>query len=440
MRRRNFLQLAAASGLGLSIPISIGRARAAEGGYPGPFFVFVNAGGAWDPRFHFDPTLDVTQNRLYTSVAQVGNISYAPIGVDLEALGLDPGYGYETLLVGNKTFLDRHGAKLTVINGVDMQTNNHDAGTRAIWSGNLSEGYPSIGALIAAAKAGDRPMAYLSAGGYDATNGLVPLTRVGSADDMQKLAFPNRVDPNNDENLEQYHAGETFGRIQAAQVERLNALLEKEYLPRAQRSLSELQLARTRVSDLQALTLPDELVTLEGYQLGGLQNNMRQAQIAVAAFQAGLAACVNLDIGGFDTHGNHDRDQPARLVQLLTLIDFVVAQVEAAGLADRTTIFVGSDFARGPFYNSEYDNAGKDHWPIGSFWALGAGIAGNRVIGATTDDQRARNVDPSSLAVVDSGGVTITVERIHHAIRAFAGVADFAKDYPLKSSALPLFG
>lgn len=440
MERRNFLKLAAMTGLAVSAPFGARLASAAGDGYAGPFYVMINAGGGWDPRFLFDPSLDVTQNRLYTDVKKIGNISYAPIPVDLERMGLAATYGYETLLVSNQVFLQRQGKRLTVLNGVDMKTNNHDAGSRAIWSGNLSEGYPSVGALIASVRAPQQPMAYLSAGGYDVTEGLIPLTRVGSAADMQKLAFPNYLDPSNAESMDRYHAGGTYDRIQAAQNARLQALLQKERLPRLQKAQAELTLARARVGDLQGLTIPADLVTIEGYQLGGLQNNMRQAQIAIAAFQAGLAACLNLDIGGFDTHGDHDRDQPTRITTLLTLVDFVAAELEKAGLLDRTSIFVGSDFARGPFYNGPNPGDGKDHWPISSFLALGAGIAGDRVIGGTTGDQHALRIDPTSLATIPEGGVELTAELIHNAIRTLAGVGDAERAYPIKGATVSLFG
>lgn len=438
LKRRDFLGLAALTGLSLTLPLTR-KVRAADETYPGPYYVFINAGGGWDPRLFFDPTTDPLQNRLTTSVGQVGAISYSDYPIDYAAFGFGADYDYGALLVDPRLFLERHGARLCVLNGVDTETNNHDAGSRAIWSGKLEEGYPSIGALIAAARAGNQPMAFLSAGGYDATAGIVPLTRTGSANDLRKLAFPNLIDPNNPDNLDLYHAGETYARIRAAQDERLGALLRKDYLPLYKQRMGELSLARTRASDLSRLVVPEDLVSLEGYQLGGLENNMRQAQIAIAAFQAGIAATVNLSVGGFDTHGHHDRDAPNRLLQLFTLFDFVLQRIDAAGLSDRTTIFVGSDFARGPFYNGENAGDGKDHWPITSCLALGAGVVGNRVIGSTTVDQLAVGVDPGSLAPSPSGTILKT-EHLHHALRRLSGVGDLDERFPLRGEALPLFG
>jgi len=438
MKRRNFAKLAALAGLSVGLPMSARSLRAAEESYGGPYYILINAGGGWDPRFMFDPILDPEQNRRYTEIGTIGNINFAPI--PLPAADPTAEYDPSDILFSNEQFLQKHGSRLLVINGVDMETNNHDAGSRAIWSGQLQEGYPSIGALLAAEKAGTQPMAYMSAGGFDDTVGLVPLTRVGSADTLRRIAYPNEVDPTNVDNTETYHSPATWGRIRQMQDERLSGLKSSSTLPRITQSVGDLQLARLSDSDLQKLSLPDELVSLDGYNLRGLQNSMQQAQIAVSAFASGIAGAVNLHVGGFDTHGNHDTDQPEQIANLLALIDFVSDEVAAAGLTDQTVILVGSDFARGPFYNGPNENDGKDHWPIGSFLAMGPGIEGNRVIGGTTNTQRPLAVDPDSLQTVEGDGTVINARHIHHAVRRLAGIENLDVQFPLPDEALPLFG
>jgi hypothetical protein len=440
MKRRSFLTCAGLAGLSVAIPLSSRRAGAApEGGYGGPYFIQIEASGGWDPRFFFDPTLDTAQNRLYGSIASVGALRAAELPVDLDALDLGDVPGAEGYQVTPARFLERHGARLTVINGLDMKTNNHDAGVRAAWSGRLEEGYPCLGALVAAALAPEQPMAFLSAGGFDATSGIVPLTRVSSADGMRRLAFPNQMDPS-DAETELFHSESTYALIRQLQAERLQALAGRSGLPRVERSVAELVLARQNDRRLSDLVLPDELVETPYYG-GDVQRAMQQAQIGLAAFQSGLAASLSLSLGGFDTHGNHDRDQAARLIELFTLIDFVLAQIEALGLRDRVYVLVGSDFARGPFYNGDEDYDGKDHWSIGSFLALGPTVPGDRVIGATTPDQLPLGVDPATLATVESGGTTLRAEHVQHALRRLAGVEEFAAArFPLAGEGLPLFG
>lgn len=437
MKRRHLLQLAAATGLTLGLSKRTVRAQAAA--FAGPFWVQVNAGGAWDPTLLFNPVADPMQSRKYADIGTVGNISYANVPIDPTAFGLDPLKGYEASLMSNAAFVTKYGANLTVINGIDTSTNNHDAGSRTMWSGRLAEGYPSLGALVAASKGNGSPMAYLSAGGYDATAGLVPLTRVSGADAMKKLALVNKVDPNNVMSTDLFHSASTQNRILAAQSARLQALHDAQNLPRLQASMSGLMAARARNGELAQLQIPDKLIEVPGF--GDLQRMMQQAQLAVAAFKAGVAVAANLSLGGFDTHANHDRNQPLQLSKLLFGIDYLMTLAQAE-LGGNLIMVAASDFGRGPFYNGDGDGAGKDHWPVTSVFAMGPGIAGNRVIGGTTPDQRARLVDPGSLAVVDgtdgTDGVRIRPEHVHHALRQLAGVDDSL--FPLPGNALPLFG
>lgn len=442
MKRRNFLQLAALAGLGVSLPTSPRPVRAQSAAYPGPYWVQVNAGGGWDPTFLFNPVLDPLQNRIYTSAGAAAGIPYADITIDPVALGFEDQPGVEAYLMSPGDFLSRYGERLTVINGIDTSTNNHDAGSRAMWSGLLGEGYPSIGALVAATHAPTKPMAYVSAGGYDTTAGIIPLTRVASADTMKKLAQVNRVDPGNADSTDHYHTADTYARLRAAQMDRLSAMTGAQYLPKLRGAMSQLYAARESDWEISEIQVPDELIRFEGYSLGGLQNFAQQAQLAVAAFKSGLAASANLNMGGFDTHGNHDRDQTSRLAQLLFGIHFLMEEAKAAGIDGQLVVVAASDFGRGPFYNDDGDGAGKDHWPITSLFAMGPGIAGGRVIGGTTEDQRARLVVPGSLEVVDgvdgTDGVKLRPEHVHHALRTLAGIDESL--FPLAHDTLPLFG
>lgn len=436
MDRRKFLKIAAMTGLTVSAPLGIRRVLAKPDPYPGPFFVLINASGGWDPVYLCDPKPNGALNRLYGDPASQGKIQYAPTPIDDASLGLDPGTA-ASYLMSNQQFFETYGPALTVVNGIDMQTNNHDGGSRATWSGRLDEGFPSIGAVIAATRAPDSSLAYISSGGYDVTQGLIPLTRMSSIDAIKRIAYPNQTDPNNPE-TSLYHTSATTDRIRKAQQARLEAQLAKQKLPRVQTSMNELVLARGSDDILTDLVLPDELAMIPGYQLNDLQNLMQQAQLAVAAFKAGMAVACNLNLGGFDTHGNHDRDQILQISKILKGVDFLMKEAETAGIADDLVVMIGSDFARGPGYNGGDIYAGKDHWSITSAMFMGRGIGKNRVIGATTDDQRARAVDPSSLALKDSG-VVIKPESIHRSLRTLAGVADGepAKQFPLAGDDMP---
>lgn len=162
-----------------------------------------------------------------------------------------------------------------------------------------------------------------------------------------------------------------------------------------------------------------------------------QAEIAVAAFASGLAAGANLNAGGFDTHSTHDRSHTTLLTGLLDGIDHLWAQIELHGLQDRVTVVIASDFGRTPFYNS---GLGKDHWNVTSIMAMGAGVRGNRVIGATNEKFEALKLNPGTLEP-HSAGIVVTPKHIHRALRDLFGVSsELDALFPINVEKLPLFG
>ncbi len=197
--------------------------------------------------------------------------------------------------------------------------------------------------------------------------------------------------------------------------------------------MSLLYTARASDNELSRLTdfLPDDLDN-SGNPL------RRQAQIAIAAFKAGLSVSANLDLGGFDTHGNHDESHIPRLEQLLDGVDFLMEEAERQNIRDDLIVAVGSDFGRTPGYN---DNNGKDHWSITSMMFMGAGINGNRVIGSSDDGHRPYEIDPDTLETADNGGIRINPVHIHQAMRDLAGISEheLAVQFPLGAERLDLF-
>lgn len=439
MQRRTLVKLLASAGVLGSLPTLVGTGRADGQTYPGPYWVFVTALGGWDPRFHFDPVPNGVQNRRYTEIGQVGNLRFAAILADQTALGLGTETDFLPYLLTNEQFLLRYGTRLTVINGIDTQTNNHEAGQRSALSGWNPEGYPAIGSLLAATHGPGQPIAFISAGGYDGTAGLVPLARVTDVGALRNLGAPNTLDPT-DDTPETYHTPETFARIRALSRARLTSDQAEQRLPRFIRSMQNLEAARASDTLLAGLRLPNALPEIPGYQLNDLERFQRQAELALSGFSAGLVVSANLTLGGFDSHANHDRDQVRQIFKLWGGLGYLFDRLEALGLGQKTFVVVASDFGRGPRYNSENPNAGKDHWPITSLLLSGPGIAGNRSIGGTDQEQRALLVDPVTL-LPSATGVKITPATIHRALRKIAGIApDLEQRFPLVGEELPLFG
>jgi uncharacterized protein (DUF1501 family) len=191
--------------------------------------------------------------------------------------------------------------------------------------------------------------------------------------------------------------------------------------------------ARSGQNELKKLTefLPTQL---EG------SNLRRQAQIALAAYRAGICVSANLGIGGFDTHGNNDQQQFQQLAEIWDGIDYLITEAKANGVWGNMVIIVGSDFGRTPGYNS---GNGKDHWSITSMLLMGKGIPGDKVIGKTTDRHNPFNVDPNSLAPVEGGGVRLKPGHVHRALRRLAGIDQnpIVTRFPIKEKEeLALFG
>ncbi|PRQ09892.1 DUF1501 domain-containing protein [Enhygromyxa salina] len=415
MNRRDFFKLAGLAGLTL-IP---GSSAATLGGvagqpqtpraYAGTFWIFVNAGGGWDPTSMCDPKgraneMEVDPMNMYLSgdILSAGNISYAPVGY-------------------NDTFFQKYYQDLLIINGLDMQTNGHDSGSRHVWSGRLIEGFPSIAALVAANSGPELPMSYLSFGGYDETAGLVARTRSGNVNALGRIAYPDRFDPNNaDDRFHSVKAGEL---IQSARDGRRTTQELTATLPAEQIAMNQMFTATDGANELKLLQqyLPAELAN---------DNQLRrQAQVALAAYRAGISIAVNLNVGGFDTHGDHDNQHIPRLASLLEGVDAIWQEAEAQQVADNVVVVVGSDFGRTPGYNP---NNGKDHWSVSSMMLMGKGIKGNRVVGGSTDRHQPLKVDPNSLALSESG-VRIEPQHVHYELRKLAGLdgGDFAAMFPL---------
>ena len=446
MNRRRFLQVAGIAGLAVMAPIAPRLVRAGAVKYKGPFWIMVNAGGGWDPTMVCDPKggdpMDPkAPNHSYKpgEIQKAGNISYAPTSYSSNSVPVQ----------SCDAFFQAHHKRLLVVNGIDNSTNNHDAGSRTTWSGQLPEGYPSFAALMAgfATATAPVPLAFLSNGGYDATAGLVSLTRMGSTGALERLAFTNQQNPS-DPKTGLYHTPNTASRIAAAQEARLKAAQQKERLPTVASAMGSLYLARQADDGLVGLgeelrtvklvKYPDDFPALAGANgRGDIENLLQQVQIALHSFRAGVAVSANLDIGGFDTHGDHDNRQGNALMGLLFGVDYLFRQIDSLGLTDQVNVMIGSDFGRTPFYNKDQ---GKDHWNITSAMFSGPKIPGDKVIGATDGGFGPLTVSPSSLKA-DPNGIRIEPKHVHMALRKLGGIAgtDLDKQFGFPGDPLPLF-
>lgn len=450
MKRRNFLQMMAAAGLTAQAPLWAPKVQAAP---PDRFLIVVNASGGWDPTSICDPkglnqayqdrsdryegstnSVDLDSNKTF------GNIQWSaiPEGVSNDELVR------QRINDQFDDFFTTHGDKLTVINGIDTGTNNHDTGNRFVWSGNDETGYPSLAAYFAASVAPTLPMAYISNGGYDFTDSLVARARASSAGFVSEVADPNSYYDDRGFHFRTANRGvDQYSHIEAAQRARIQRQLDSEQLPLRRKQLQQLFGIRNTDSNLGELTVRlDDLqanVLRDDHWNTNRANSLKsQAEVVVASMAAGLTASANLNVGGFDTHGNHDANAYPDLGDLLEGVHFLMVALEYAGIADRTTVVMGSDFGRTPYYNS---GNGKDHWPVTSMMVLKSGSTGGRVFGASTNEFMAQPVNLTT-GQPDVSGQTLTPQHVNRAIRNLMGVGStsLADNYPLNVPDFRIFG
>ncbi len=417
MSRRHFLKQCIGAGIGFAAPIGLRSLQAAgdtntnEEGYPGPFYVVFNASGGWDTTYLMDPKGIEGINRLYKQdeIQTVGEHHFAPT-----AKHIDQG-------LSNEDFFHRYGADLRVFNGFDLSVNNHTPCARYMATGKLdSLAYPTFPALVAACYGKEAPLAFLTFGNYSATGNLVPMSRVPYLQSLNLLAKADYVEGND---RAPYHDPFASDRIEKALEQQFESRVSRARLPRIERSESMLYSAQVNSKSLQRIVpfIPKE---------PSKKRLEQQVEIALAGFKAGVCISANLSIGQFDSHNNNDPDQMKLIPEFLAGIDFLLRRSEALQIREKMVVIIQSEMARTPTYN---DGNGKDHWSIGSIMFTGPGISGNRVIGATDEQQQLVPINPQSLAVDKEKGVRIRPEHIHLALREYAGIEghEFSKQLPL---------
>lgn len=413
--RRSFLKAAAASSLSLCVQdLHAQQTNQTGNSYDGPFVVVFNASGGWDTTYLMDPKGTAELNHLYQSdqILSVGNINYAPNSAHIAADALS-----------NQTFFERYGSELLVINGIDVSVNNHSPCSRYVATGELdSRLYPTFPALVAACKAPDVPLSFLTFGNYSATGSLVAQTRVPYLRSLQSLATGNYTDTTRSR---EYHHADTVSLIEAKLLE----------VQQTGHHLSKVAQARSFVHQAQ-----DSSKSLERI-VPFINNNaisdsfLQQSEIALAAFASGLGVSANLNLGNFDSHNTNDVDQMNLIPKLLAGVDYMLTRAEELSIRDRLIVIIQSEMGRTPWYNS---TGGKDHWSVTSMMALGAGITGNRVVGGTGIDaetgfdQNPKLIDPVTLQESPTG-IRIRPEHIQQAQRQLLGIADhpFAQRFVL---------
>lgn len=418
MKRRDFLKAMGSAGVAGAFASLPQYATASDISlHSGKILLTLHAGGGWDHSSFSDPRENPSINHWAdTQQAGVaGNLRYAPFAENAE-------------------FFDKYHQHMLVINGIDLQTNGHEAATRHRNTGNLMSGYPSLNELYAAVVAPKIPMPFVREGGFGDTVGIMPFTALPDETLLRTLSNPNY-----------YREGQThYSRshmdiLQRYRAERLDAQLAKsDNLPRWERKLSELKRAREGTGEIGALTnvLPD---TLDRQDLQGEnRSDIRELHLFLVLAAAGLTATASFSTGGWDSHGNHDVRHIETLTHLTRVLDYLWTKAGRMGLDDRLIVHVTSDVGRTPHYNS---NNGKDHWSVGSDIIMMKNAPwANRIVGWSGPKHERSRINPTTLEP-DTDGILLRPKHVHTQLRALLGIDTnmLSQRYDLGAERVALF-
>lgn len=133
--------------------------------------------------------------------------------------------------------------------------------------------------------------------------------------------------------------------------------------------------------------------------------------------------CVEVELGGWDTHINNHELQSAKAQTLDRALAATLQELEARDMLEDTVVFCGGEFGRTPLINPA---GGRDHWPHG-FSALMAGgkLRRGHVHGETAAKPDKKllerdNSQPFDPATVTSD--TVSVPNLHATLLQALGV------------------
>ena len=380
--RRQFLSTSLTAAAALAAPISLSDAHADQ---PIRKLIVVIAGGGWDTTYAFDP-----KPGLSTVDVPAGDIvmmNDAPIYSHSSRPGVDE-------------LFNAYGSISAVINGVDSRSIVHPNCMRRMLTGTPDESSPDFAAIAGWELGRERPVPYLVLG----QNGLpgehaAIAAQVGFTKQIKALLDP----------ADAYGIAPFVPDAEDEQL--ISAYLQGRIDRDIARGIGEANELRLQ----QLLTARDSGERFKGYadKLGarGVSLASRaQSEIAVDALSQGVAFSVAVTDApqplGWDTHSNNalqGQYQSDLLSMVRDLIDgLAAAPGEAAGskLLDETLVAVVSEMGRTPKLNGQQ---GKDHWPITSALLIGAGVAGGKTYGATTDDVTGHRIDFATGAISEGG-------------------------------------
>ncbi len=175
------------------------------------------------------------------------------------------------------------------------------------------------------------------------------------------------------------------GAFTQGRQNRVNATLHRATITAARRLMSSEQLRAFDVSS-------EPLALRRSY---GETPFGRGCLAARRLIEVGVR-CVEVTLGGWDTHTNNHSQIRTLLETLDPALSALIRDLRERGQLEHTVVLCGGEFGRTPSVNVA---GGRDHWPKGFSVALaGGGIRGGTGVGATDPEGRRDPTDPVTVA------------------------------------------
>jgi hypothetical protein len=281
-------------------------------------------------------------------------------------------------------FFTQWASRCCVVNGVWMGGVSHMTNVRKLLSGTTVEGHSDIGTIASTELGADLPIGHVDLVGI-ALPGTLPsrLVRPGFTAQLRTLlgtdaAYEPTSFPLSDTQRD------ALTELRMARLERLRAV--RGGAAPGDHTLDLIADATERRPGLEALAEPLD----EAYASGGPRTYTYQLALTTELFRRDLCRVVTVSTGAsWDTHSENTK-QSDNLQQLFAGLNDLLANLQADGMVDTTTIAVVSEMTRSPLMNA--DN-GKDHWPTATALLVGGDVAGGTLVGGTDDNVEPIEVD-----------------------------------------------
>ena len=406
MNRRSFFKAMAGAGAAAMTASPIFKAFAAPNLASDDYFIFVHAAGAWDVTVGLDPrneragliepastnTIDITPLRLWKSQT-----------VPLDGVNATSGHSFELVRPADNRSplvfgpgigdLLRHSSRLTVINGVAMNTVSHQDGTTFSATGRHLAGSKAVASSI------DTMLADRLGGGQ-----LLPAVSINFPSSFMGQGLDRRVVPLSISGIGTlaaslrrsalYEPAATRDAVTAVLSEEakdLTAMSAEPDVMNGMRLQYESLRRMNKESLLDAFTDATLRTRWPNFKYPTMATSVNAA-FALEVMARNVVRCVSFSYGSFDTHFSNYRNQILLQQNLFDMLAILVDYLDVtphptktgAKLADHTHIMVVSDFCRTPQINL---GMGRDHYPNNSSLIISPKFRGNTVFGKSDPEQ-----------------------------------------------------